>query len=151
MYRPETSYIFLLCGTGIFLVLFYIYPIVPRAPACFHSFLFAMTVARGIGPKRHLHFYSLVLEFILCYSISIQQYHTHHNSYTALVNYTLYVNLYKTLSFFLRWLRKHTKVLNMQFKKVNWWVWWLIIIMKSYLYRWTCSAKWICCYQPRTC
>ena len=35
-YRPETSFIFILVGTEIFLVvLFYIYPIVPHAQAIF--------------------------------------------------------------------------------------------------------------------
>ena len=34
--RRETSVMFLLCGTGIFLVWFYIYPIVPYAPAFFY-------------------------------------------------------------------------------------------------------------------
>ena len=38
-YRPETSVIFLLCGTGIVLVLFYIYPIVPHAPAFYRVFV----------------------------------------------------------------------------------------------------------------
>ena len=33
----KTSFIFLLLGTGTFLVLFYIYPIVPNAPAFLHS------------------------------------------------------------------------------------------------------------------
>ena len=31
-HRPEKSFIFLLLGTGIVLVLFSIYPIVPHAP-----------------------------------------------------------------------------------------------------------------------
>ena len=38
--------------TGIFLVLFYIYPIVPYAPAFLHSFLLLVTVVKGIGLKR---------------------------------------------------------------------------------------------------
>ena len=38
-YRPETVFIFLLVGIGIFLALFCIYPIVPHAPAFLHSFL----------------------------------------------------------------------------------------------------------------
>ena len=37
--RPETSVTFILCGTGIFLVLFYIYPIVPYASALCAQFL----------------------------------------------------------------------------------------------------------------
>ena len=36
-YRPETSIIFILLGTGIALVLFYIYPIVPHSSAFLHS------------------------------------------------------------------------------------------------------------------
>ena len=49
-------------------MLFYIYPIVPYAPAFLHSFLFPVTVVKGIGPKRHIYFYSLVLDVFLCYS-----------------------------------------------------------------------------------
>ena len=49
-YRPETSYIFLLCGIGIFLVLFYIYPIVPRAPAFLHSFPVINECCKGFRP-----------------------------------------------------------------------------------------------------
>ena len=41
-YRPETSVLFLLRGTGIFLVLFY--PIVPYASAFLHSFLLLVTI-----------------------------------------------------------------------------------------------------------
>ena len=70
--RPETSFIFLLPGTGIFLVLFYIYPIVPYAPGFLQSFLLLVTVVKGIGSKHPLYFYSLVLEFFLCYSIYIR-------------------------------------------------------------------------------
>ena len=54
-YWPETSYIFLLLRTGICLVLFYINPIVPHAPAFLHSFLLLVTVIKGIGLKRHLY------------------------------------------------------------------------------------------------
>ena len=36
-YRPDTSYIFLLRGTGVFLVLSYINPIEPYAPTFLHS------------------------------------------------------------------------------------------------------------------
>ena len=32
---------------------------------------------KGIGLKRHVYFFSLVLEFFLCSSISIRWYHTH--------------------------------------------------------------------------
>ena len=42
---------------------FYIYPIVPYAPAFLHSFLLLVTVLKGIGLKHHLYFYSVVLEF----------------------------------------------------------------------------------------
>ena len=52
-------------------MLFYIYPIVPHAPAFLHSFLFSVTVAKDKDQKRNTHFYSVVLEFFLCYSISI--------------------------------------------------------------------------------
>ena len=45
--------IFLLVGTGICLVLFYIYRVVPYAPAFSHSFLLLVTVAKGIGLKHH--------------------------------------------------------------------------------------------------
>ena len=69
-YRPETSFIFILRGTGIVLVLFYIYQIVPYAPAFLHSFLLLVTVVKSIGLKRHLYFYSLVLELFLSYSTS---------------------------------------------------------------------------------
>ena len=62
-YRPETSVIFLLCGTGIFLVLFYIYPIAPYAPAFLHRFPLLVTVVQGKDPKRHLNFYSVILDF----------------------------------------------------------------------------------------
>ena len=48
---PETSYIFLLLGTGIVLVVFYIYPIVPHAPAFVHSFLLLVTVVKGKRPE----------------------------------------------------------------------------------------------------
>ena len=41
--RPETSVIFILRGTGIFLVFFYIHPIVPYASACFAQFLLLVT------------------------------------------------------------------------------------------------------------
>ena len=64
------SYIFLLRGTGIVLVLFYIYLIVPYTPAFLHSFLLLVTVVKGIGPKHQTYFYSLVLELFFCYSIS---------------------------------------------------------------------------------
>ena len=67
-YKPETWFIFLLVGTGIFLVLFYIYPTVPHAPAFLYSFLFPVTVEKGIGPKGYSYVYSLVLEFFLCSS-----------------------------------------------------------------------------------
>ena len=60
---PEVPYIFLLRGTGICLVLFYIYPIVPHSPAFLHSFLLLVTVVKSICLKRHLYFYSVVLEF----------------------------------------------------------------------------------------
>ena len=50
---PETSYAFILLGTGICLVLFYIYPIVPYASAFLHSFLLLVTVVKGIGLKRN--------------------------------------------------------------------------------------------------
>ena len=66
------TFVFLLLGTGIFPVFFYIYPIVPQAPEFLHSFLFPVTVVKGIGPKHHTYFYSLVLEFCLCFSISIR-------------------------------------------------------------------------------
>ena len=44
--RPKTSVIFLLLGTGVVLVLFYIYPIVPYARAFLHSscYLYLMIV-----------------------------------------------------------------------------------------------------------
>ena len=61
-YRPETSCIFLLLGTVIFLVLIYIYSIVPHAPEFLHSFLLLVTVVKGQDLKRHAYFYSLVLE-----------------------------------------------------------------------------------------
>ena len=65
------SYIFPLLGTEIVLVLFYIYPIVPHAPAfiSLHSFLLLVTVVKIICPKRHWYFYTLVLAFSLPYSI----------------------------------------------------------------------------------
>ena len=69
---PETSNIFLLHGTGIVLVLFYIYPIVSYASAFLHSFILLVTVVKGKDPKRHTYFYSLVLELFSCYSISIR-------------------------------------------------------------------------------
>ena len=34
-------------------MLFYIYPIVPYAPAVLHSFLLLVTVVKGIGPKSY--------------------------------------------------------------------------------------------------
>ena len=43
-YRPETSYMFILLSTGICLVLFYIYPIVPYAPEISHSSCYTKTV-----------------------------------------------------------------------------------------------------------
>ena len=76
-YRPETSFIFLLLGTGNVLVFFYIYPIVLHAPAFLNSFQFPVTVVTGIELKRHSYFYS-VLESFLCYSISIRYYFTQH-------------------------------------------------------------------------
>ena len=56
---------FLLLLTGILLVLFSIYPIVPTlyAPAFLHSVLFLVTVVNGTCLKRHLYLYSVVLEF----------------------------------------------------------------------------------------
>ena len=45
--------VFLLVGAGIFLVLFYIYPIVPYAPAFLENILLIMTVVKGVGPKLH--------------------------------------------------------------------------------------------------
>ena len=54
--RSETSVIFLLIGTEMWemcLVLFYIHPIVPYAPASLHSFLSLVTVVKGKDPKRH--------------------------------------------------------------------------------------------------
>ena len=47
-----------------FSCLIYIYPIIPHAPAFLHSFLFPVIVAKGIGPRRHLYFCLLVLEFL---------------------------------------------------------------------------------------
>ena len=41
---PVTSYIILLLGAGMFLALFYIYPIVPRGLAFLHSFLLPVSV-----------------------------------------------------------------------------------------------------------
>ena len=70
-YRPEMSFVFLLLGIGICLVLFYICPIVPYAPAFLHSFLLLVTVVKGKDPIRHIYFYSLVMELFLCSSISI--------------------------------------------------------------------------------
>ena len=47
------------------------YLIVHYATAFLHSFLLLVTVVKGRGPKkRHLYFYSVVLEFLLCDSIS---------------------------------------------------------------------------------
>ena len=46
-YIPKTSCIFPLLGTGISLVLFYIYPILPHAPVSSHSFLLLVTVVKG--------------------------------------------------------------------------------------------------------
>ena len=37
-----------------------------------HSFLFPVTVVKGKVPKHHSYFYSVVLQFFLCYSISIR-------------------------------------------------------------------------------
>ena len=68
--RPETSVTFILLSTGIVLVLFYIYPIVPYAPAFLHCFLLLVTVVKGIDQKRNIYFCLLVLEFFLRYSIS---------------------------------------------------------------------------------
>ena len=48
---PETSFIFLLLGNGIVFALFYIYLIVPHAPAFLHSFLLLVTVVKSIGLK----------------------------------------------------------------------------------------------------
>ena len=45
------SFIFLLLGTEIALVLFYIYPIVPYAPASLHSFVLLVAVVKGIDVK----------------------------------------------------------------------------------------------------
>ena len=42
--RPETSFIFLLIGAGIFLCYSISHLIVPHAPECFHSFLLIVTV-----------------------------------------------------------------------------------------------------------
>ena len=53
-YKPETLFIFNLICTGIFLALFYIYKIVPYAPAFLNSFLLLVTVVKGKDPKRHL-------------------------------------------------------------------------------------------------
>ena len=53
--RPETSYICLPRGTGIVLVLFYIYPIVPYTPAFLHNFLLLETVVKGIDLKLHTY------------------------------------------------------------------------------------------------
>ena len=66
----ETPRTFLLIDTGMVLLLFYIYPIVPHSPAFLHSFLFLVTVVKSIGLKHNLHYYSLVLELFLSYSIS---------------------------------------------------------------------------------
>ena len=71
-YRTETTFIFLLLGTRMFLVFFDIYPIVPYATNFLHSFLLLATVVKGIYLKHHLYFYSLVLECFLCYSVSIR-------------------------------------------------------------------------------
>ena len=46
-----------------------IYPIVPHTPAFLHGFQLLVTVVKGIALKRHLYFYSLVLEFLFCYCI----------------------------------------------------------------------------------
>ena len=46
---------FILHGKEIFLVLFYIYPIVPYASAFLNSFLLLMVVVNGIDPKRHIY------------------------------------------------------------------------------------------------
>ena len=59
------------------------YPIVPYPQAFLHSFLLLVAVVKGIGPKGHIYFYSLVLEFFLCYSISIRQYPTRQHFYIA--------------------------------------------------------------------
>ena len=48
-YRPETSYIFLLRGTRICPALFYIYPIVPHAPAFLHSFNILKLLLGSLG------------------------------------------------------------------------------------------------------
>ena len=73
---PHKSYIFLLIGTGIVLVLSYIYPIVPYVPAFLDRFILIVTVAKSMGLEGHLYFYSLVLELFLGYSISYQKYLT---------------------------------------------------------------------------
>ena len=71
-HRPEASVIFLPLGTGIVLVLFYIYSIIPDASAFLHGSQLLVTVAKGVDPKRHLYFYPLVLELFLSCSISIR-------------------------------------------------------------------------------
>ena len=71
-YRPETSFIFILIGTGIVVVFIDIYPILPYTPAFSHSFLLLVTVVKDMGSKHLLYFYSLVLELLLCSSISIR-------------------------------------------------------------------------------
>ena len=72
-FRPETSVIFLLCGTGywnfsrvILYLVGYYHSIVPNAPQFVHSFLLLMTFVKGISQKRQS--YSVVLELSLCYS-----------------------------------------------------------------------------------
>ena len=60
---PESSYTFILLGTGVFLCYSISYPIVIHVPAFVHSFLLIVTVVKGIGPKLHTYLSFLVLEF----------------------------------------------------------------------------------------
>ena len=92
---PKTSYIFLLRGTGIVLVLFYIYPIVPYAPAFSHSFLSLVTVAKGIGLKPHIYIYSVVLELFLCSSLYsfFQSFTNSSYSFFNVLHYSLFIAL----------------------------------------------------------
>ena len=96
-YRLETSYIFLLLGTGIFLVLFYIYAIVPYAPAFLHSFLLLVTIVKGISPKHHLYLYYLVLAYFLCYSIPNRQYPTHQHFSTVFALQAMFTEMHTYL------------------------------------------------------
>ena len=63
---PKHKVIFLVFGTEIVRVLFYIYPIVPHALSLLHSFQLLVTVEKNIGLSHHLYFYFFCTWIFAC-------------------------------------------------------------------------------------